>query len=155
MSNGGGVPRAVSSGSGVSDERGRYLRCYSLFHVSPTYSPTCSPTCSPTYSSSSTIPLPTLLRIPLPARVHSTSVTALERALPFTYSRTLPLPLSNQDELSAASTHAAATLQLHLRPEATDAHIENLTGLNDKASAAASALTQRPTPEAPTVATHW
>ena len=151
MSNGGGVPRAVSSGSGVSDERGRYLRFYSLFHVSPTNSPTCSPTCSPT----STIPRPTLLLILLPARVHSTSVTALERALPFTYSRTLPLPLSNQDELSAASTHAAATLQLHLRPEATDAHIENLTGLNDKASAAASALTHRPTPEAPTVATHW
>ena len=82
--NGGGVARAVSSGSGVSDERG-----------------------------------------------------------------------SNQDELSAASTHAAATLQLHLRPEATDAHIENLTGLNDKASAAASALTHRPTPEAPMVATQW
>ena len=41
------------------------------------------------------------------------------------------------------------------RPEATDAHIENLTGLNDKASAAASALTHRPTPEAPMVATHW
>ena len=62
---------------------------------------------------------------------------------------------SNQDELSAASTHAAATLQMHLLPEAVDAHIENLTGLNDKASAAASAsLTYRPTPEAPMEPAH-
>ena len=142
MSNGGGVPRAVSSGSGVSDERGRYLLLFTLSRISYLLSHSLSP-------------LPTLLLILLPAPLHSTSVSALELSLPFTYSRTRPSLLSNQDELSAASTHAAATLQLHLRPEATDAHIENLTGLNDKASAAASALTQRPTPEAPTVATHW
>ena len=34
MSNGGGVPRAVSSGSGVSDERGRYLLLFTLSRIS-------------------------------------------------------------------------------------------------------------------------
>ena len=67
---------------------------------------------------------------------------------------------SNSD-LSAASTHAAATLQLHLRPEATDAHIENLTGLNDKAMASAAASgVKLPRPSAgepppPPAATNW
>ena len=56
--------------------------------------------------------------------------------------------------LSAASTHdAGAALQLHLQPEASDAHIDNLTGLNDRvAGAAAGAKAARTTPPPPAAA---
>ena len=58
--------------------------------------------------------------------------------------------------LSAASTHdAGAAIALGLTPEASDAHIDNLTGLNDKASAAAGVPRQPPTPKPQQYATNW